>query len=467
MALDSAFRDLTLRRARILRNLLSDPLPRDKELVFEGYDYVYPEVAFHFTAMGRSYCTRMKLGAGVPQAAIDALPARTREIVFGVIGLALAPFHFLLSDFSAIRVRHPALPCEVLDFFSSFLPRGLGEFRYRQGLDPTRPIRVYGSTAGNEPARTRLLPTDRSILLLNGGGKDTAVMAEILKATGLDCAWCSIGLGVHQKEIAAASGIDRSIVLGFRLDPAIRGHGRYPWGHIPHSSLYMSMALVPALALGYRYVTTGNECSANFGNLRFKGEEINHQYTKSYEFEVAFDSMVRTHIASDLQFFSALRPLHDLRIASMLSTAPAYFGKFVSCNIGPGWCCRCPKCAFTYLCLAAFLAPEDLRAIFGEDLFKRRDVRQHIRYLVEGTAKPWECVGTQEESRAALALVRRRFDADWIRDLDRPDAMDPLARIFRLHEPHNLPFELRTDMLRKAEEMTPRDLVPDFPEPCY
>jgi hypothetical protein len=109
MALDSAFRDLTLRRARILRNLLSDPLPRDKELVFEGYDYVYPEVAFHCTAMGRSYCTRMKLGAGVPKDAIDALPARTREIVFGVIGLALAPFHFLLSDFAAIRVRHPCL----------------------------------------------------------------------------------------------------------------------------------------------------------------------------------------------------------------------------------------------------------------------------------------------------------------------------------------------------------------------
>jgi hypothetical protein len=45
--------------------------------------------------------------------------------------------------------------------------------------------------------------------------------------------------------------------------------------------------------------------------------------------------------------------------------------------------------------------------------------------------------------------------------------MDPLAHIFRLHEPHNLPFELRADMLRKAEEMTPRDLVPDLPEPCY
>ncbi len=163
-----------------------------------------------------------------------------------------------------------------------YLSAGLAEFRYRQGLDPTRRIvfTANDGTASAEPPS--IIPTLDKILLLNGGGRDTAVMAELAKTTGLPLGWCSINGGERHQLLERASHISESYPLRFRVDPAIRQDGRYKWGHTPFAAVYMAVSLLVAVARRFRYVAIGNEYSASIGNVRYRGVELNHQYSKSY-----------------------------------------------------------------------------------------------------------------------------------------------------------------------------------------
>ena len=67
-----------------------------------------------------------------------------------------------------------------------------------------------------------------------------------------------------------------------------------------------------------------------------------------------------------------------------------YFPAFSSCNKNftikdkqaVRWCCDCPKCAFVFAGLAAFLAKEKVIEIFGENLFAKKDLFPLYRELL-------------------------------------------------------------------------------------
>jgi hypothetical protein len=110
-----------------------------------------------------------------------------------------------------------------------------------------------------------------------------------------------------------------------------------------------------------------------------------------------------------------LRPLYELQIAKIFSKYPKYFPIFLSCNKpftlaervggGSGWCGDCPKCLFTFAALYPFIGGSATVKIFGKDLFSRRELLPvMIELLGEGSCKPFECVGTFEEARAAFYL---------------------------------------------------------------
>jgi hypothetical protein len=314
--------------------------------------------------------------------------------------MALVPFHYRLADFSTVRVECADLHVRETTFYREYFRQGLSEFRFRQGLDPTRAIDII--SADNDVDReSQLLDTEPKILMLNGGGKDTVVMAELMKSCGIPVAWCTVNPGSRQNKVIAASDIQESHVVRYKLDENILRHARYKWGHTPVSSIYMSLSLVPALARRFRYVTTGNEYSANFGNYFYNGTELNHQYTKSYAFEHAYNQYLEDSVVKGVSYFSALRPFYDIKLAAMLSKLTGYLDAFVSCNSGPGWCGQCSKCAWTFLALTPFLGIEKTISIFSKDLFQHQVSRKLILNLVTGLIKPWECVGTRAESRLA------------------------------------------------------------------
>ena len=75
-----------------------------------------------------------------------------------------------------------------------------------------------------------------------------------------------------------------------------------------------------------------NEHSASTPNLVRGALEINHQYSKSFEFEAALQKYIHTYISPDLEYFSLLRPLTEVAIAKRFAQHEQYHAIFRSCN---------------------------------------------------------------------------------------------------------------------------------------
>jgi len=88
---------------------------------------------------------------------------------------------------------------------------------------------------------------------------------------------------------------------------------------------------------------------------------------------------------------------------------------FSSCNrnfhqdgshIEGRWCQDCPKCRFAALALAPFMSPQQLITIQGADLLDQEKQLQGFKALCGlGANKPFECVGSVAESRAAMRFL--------------------------------------------------------------
>lgn len=170
------------------------------------------------------------------------------------------------------------------------------------------------------------------------------------------------------------------------------------------------MTLLVGFGSGSRYIALSNESSANESTV--PGTNINHQYSKSVEFERDFREYVAENINADIQYFSFLRPLSEMQIAYFFAQFKAYHKVFRSCNAGSktdSWCGNCPKCLFTWLILSPFISREKLTEIFGKDLMADMNLRPIFEEL-NGTSavKPFECVGTVEEVRACVDAMQNR-----------------------------------------------------------
>jgi hypothetical protein len=158
-----------------------------------------------------------------------------------------------------------------------------------------------------------------------------------------------------------------------------------------------------------------NEASAGEGNVVYDGVEINHQYSKSLDFERRLSRHVTTSISSELEVFSLLRPLGELAIARLFSDdlRRKYAGSWSSCNRnfrsdarGLSWCGECSKCAFVYLILAPFVPRDNLAGLIGGDMFLKPELRATYDELLGLSGhKPFECVGEIDECRLAMGLA--------------------------------------------------------------
>ena len=138
------------------------------------------------------------------------------------------------------------------------------------------------------------------------------------------------------------------------------------------------------------------------------GTSVNHQYSKSLEFEDDF-----RRYCPGFNYFSFLRPLSELQIAMLFSRFTDYHDVFRSCNVGSKqdiWCGHCAKCLFAYIILSPFIEPSRLNHIFGKAMLDDITLQLEFDQLIgEAETKPFECVGTVSEVRQALAMTLRRW----------------------------------------------------------
>ncbi|PIR53323.1 hypothetical protein COU76_01700 [Candidatus Peregrinibacteria bacterium CG10_big_fil_rev_8_21_14_0_10_49_10] len=314
-----------------------------------------------------------------------------------------------------IEIRSGKLTKEQAEFWNTVYTKGLGEFFYRNNLDFEGLVQ-FPSDAQEAPKPISREKKHERVLVPIGGGKDSVVTVELLKAAGLDCVL--FRLGRHPFIDAAAKAARLPMISVERKLPRdlfqMNAEGALN-GHVPVSAYLCFLSTVAALLYGFDYIAMSCERSASEGNVDYKGHSINHQWSKSLEFERMFQHYIATFLTPDVECFSVLRTMSELHIAQHFCALPQYFPLVTSCNANwkilgekpeERWCGTCPKCAFAFCQFAAFLPKKALLHMFQKNLYEEEALLPLYRQLLglEGI-KPFECVGTPQETRAAMHLA--------------------------------------------------------------
>lgn len=326
---------------------------------------------------------------------------------------------------SVINLGSTAVTAAERSFLRGYYLDGLGEFSYRNGLD-LADLRIGGPELVR-PAPVHYAPTSARPLIPFGGGLDSIVTVELVRPQVHDAALFVVnrpgdrfaaieeparvtGLPVARAERLIDEQVLRSRELGFLN------------GHVPVTAIISAIALVAAVLEGRDAVVMSNEWSASSATLMVDGRPINHQYSKSEEFETALRGVLAEALGGALDYFSLLRPFSELWIARRFTEHPEYLEHFRSCNRAfhidrdlrlNHWCGRCDKCCFIDLVLAPFVPEAELRRVFdGAEPLADPGLLDTFRRLLALTpdAKPWECVGDEVECRVAARMAAARAD---------------------------------------------------------
>ncbi|MFG1606213.1 hypothetical protein [Actinoplanes sp. NPDC049265] len=297
-------------------------------------------------------------------------------------------------------------------FFDAVYTHGLAEYAYRNQLPHVLDLHV--STAGDPTPVSETDNSDGRPLSAVGGGKDSIVTLEILRAAGFDPVPFSVNPNPVIVSVNEASGLP-ALAARRQLDPRLfeLNNAGARNGHIPVTAINSLIAIATAAWHGLGPVAMSNERSASDPNLIWNGHEVNHQWSKGEAAEGLLRAAVREHVGLTEPYFSFLRPLSELRIAQLFAAHTRYDDVVTSCNQAfklhdrtERWCGNCPKCRFVFLAMAPFMPHERLVHIFGHDLFADPAQLPGYRELLGLDAhKPFECVGEVEESVVALSMI--------------------------------------------------------------
>ena len=401
---------------------------QDNQFIFSSYTYNTDRTEYSFSyeiIADKKYQFVEKLL--LPKIPVEIPEKLLDELLFN-IHLMLGISYWKLHCPAKIVIKTKPLTKDQAEFWNKVYTKGLGEFFYKNKIDYRALVNFpYEESVQVQP--TSFLRKNRSLVGI-GGGKDSVVVAELLKENDGDFSTFIIENRKHN-EVAAnvAKIVGRDLIIVKRqIDTQLFvlnfTKGVYN-GHIPISAVYAFIGVLLAVSYDYSYVVVGNEKSASYGNKEYFGQIINHQWSKSSEFENLFREYVKKFVTYDVSYFSILRPFFEVKITEIFAKYSQYFPIFSSCNridkivqtssLKSHWCCECPKCAFVFVMLATFISKEDVVKIFGENLLNKESLINTYKELLGITGiKPFECVGTPDEVMVAFYLTHKKgeFDED-------------------------------------------------------
>lgn len=346
-----------------------------------------------------------------------------------------------------IVIKKGELDNEMAAFFSKTYQRGLGEFWYVNHLDPHTPVTFPATAEHLEPVISD--KAGQGLLVAIGGGKDSLVSIEILRNQKSVTTW-SLNHRPQLTPLVERIALPHAWVER-QWDGKIHDLNQKDAlnGHIPISGIFACTGVIVAILSGKQDVVMSNEQSANEPTLHYQGVDINHQYSKSQEFEKDFQAYLQHILGDRVRYYSFLRPLSEVRIGELFASIgfDKYKDVFSSCNRAfvhtsdhMSWCGECSKCAFVYMALAPFVPEEKLNALWdGKNLLLDPALETTYRKLlgIEGD-KPLDCVGDVKESRAAMRLAQEKYPE--LKDkyqFDIPEDYD-----FRAIASHEMPPEM-------------------------
>ena len=329
----------------------------------------------------------------------------------------------MFSYWKAVCSPTILIKCGRLDSFQKkwwkeVLIKGMGQFFYENKINFTKKgfVEIKTADKGNIIKAGNFVK-GRQVLIPIGGGKDSAVVLDLLSQEK-NTACFSLNPDEHAKKMVKVSGCKDFIAIERKIDKKLLAMNRKGFlnGHTPFVAYLSFLTVLIAALFNKKYVVFGNEDSANEGNVRYLGKEINHQYSKTLDFEKRFREYSKKYLAKDVEVFSVLRPFYELQIGKIFSSLKQYFPVFLSCNEASKtcsgtrkktgkWCGRCSKCLFVFMILYPFVEEKELVKIFNSNLFEKKELLGTLKELIgEKKVKPFECVGTRKESLVALYM---------------------------------------------------------------
>ncbi|MCX6281763.1 MAG: hypothetical protein NTU51_07360 [Bacteroidetes bacterium] len=312
-----------------------------------------------------------------------------------------------------VIIRTASLSSEQKLWWKKLYFNGLGEFFFQNSISADEQSFMQIEAEGKVFSSLATPDMGTWVIIPVGGGKDSAVTLDLLKDSVFSLPLVMNPRGATSAVIVASKIPDnRSLLLNRSIDPLLYELNELGFlnGHTPFSALLAFFSLTAAFLTGTRYIALSNESSANEATI--PGTNINHQYSKSLEFENDFREYVSKYITRKIEYFSFLRPLSELQIAWLFSRMPAYHGIFRSCNVGSKtdtWCGNCPKCLFTFIILSPFMGIERLTRVFGKNLLDDHSMAGVLsQFTGLAESKPFDCIGTIEEVNLALCEIIRR-----------------------------------------------------------
>ncbi len=326
-----------------------------------------------------------------------------------------------------IEIQAGYLSKEQIKWWKELIVNGLGQFFYENKINFQEPnfVKIHClPQSGKKATIVGILPRQKNrVLIPIGGGKDSAVTLEILKRTKKDLRCFSLNPTKAAQKIMKIGDCKNPLIVRRKIDDTLLELNRQGFlnGHTPFSAYLAFLSVILAEIFGLKYIAFSQERSSNEGNLKYLGKSINHQYSKSFDFEKKFREYLKRYLAKDAEYFSFLRPLYEIQIAKLFSQYPRYFDAFLSCNEAyktysgrrkpiRKWCGNCPKCLFVFAILYPFLGQNDLVKIFKQNLFEKKELLPVMQELIgERRFKPFECVGTKKECLVAFYLSWKKF----------------------------------------------------------
>ncbi len=389
------------------------------EFVYHGYDISETgdgiRIVYNFETVG---LTEFHPSWVFPKAGIDVSDPVFEEFVFS-LGMVELVSYWKAACPPLVRVECGSLSEGQTAWWKKLYYHGLGEFFYTNKVDTDMDRFMDIRSAGTD--RKRVIGTNKKLsgcMIPVGGGKDSIVSLHVLsRYGGTDDNMCFM-MNHRNSAFATAllSGCRPENIYRPRryLDRTIVELNRQGFlnGHTPLSALIAFAASMSAYICGKKYVVLSNESSANEASVA--GSDVNHQYSKSFEFEKDFSDYLENYLPCGVRYFSLLRPLSEIQIAAIFAGLKEYHPVFRSCNAGNAgtkfdtWCLECSKCLFVAMILSPFLSDDELKDIFRINLLnsKSEKMKGYFEQLIGlHESKPFECVGSVDEVNFAMCLA--------------------------------------------------------------
>lgn len=327
-----------------------------------------------------------------------------------------------ISYYKTVCPRKFYVNCGKLDqeqkkWWQKLFYNGLGEFIYRNGLTEAISMSDFVKFYSDESLPNIFEEIELEVsgnLIPVGGGKDSVVTIELLSSMKQDNLCFVMNPPEASYDCIRVAGYDEYLLARRYFDKRMMQMNEEGFlnGHVPFSAILGFISVLGAALTGKKYIPLSNERSANESTVI--GMSVNHQYSKSFEFELDIHQYIKKHLVENIEYFSLLRQMHEVEIAHRFTKHKAYHAVFRSCNRGKyenSWCGVCSKCLFVNIILGPYMTTEALQKIFGHNLLENKELEPIFLELIGlKDVKPFECVGTIDEVRLSLKQIILEYD---------------------------------------------------------